>query len=224
MGLYSTADSCGLETPSWRQGSAGTATKPFPGTREWMYAQSFICPCHLFVNNIMGSRAASIKMSFGLADTSMKPFSVSTWGNVLYAQSRWVICSYQWELVNNTMGSRAVSWAKDGIHPSHGTLPQYIAWVIVIVPIPTLRRECTHSSDKVWFAHITDVLWTTKWVSDWELLNPIYWKMQEKAEKTMGYEILSESNNQQLSDFNLLCLKFGSGAKNWVGVDLAWLG
>ena len=45
--------------------------------------------------------------------------------------------------------------------------------------------------------------------------------MQEKAEKTMGYEILSESNNQQLSDFNLLCLKFGSGAKNWVGVDLA---
>ena len=39
-----------------------------------MYAQSFICPCHLFVNNIMGSRAASIKMSFGLADTSMKPF------------------------------------------------------------------------------------------------------------------------------------------------------
>ena len=157
MGLYSTADSCGLETPSWRQGSAGTATKPFPGTREWMYAQSFICPCHLFVNNIMGSRAASIKMSFGLADTSMKPFSVSTWGNVLYAQSRWVICSYQWELVNNTMGSRAVSWAKDGIHPSHGTLPQYIAWVIVIVPIPTLRRECTHISDRVWFAHITDV-------------------------------------------------------------------
>ena len=41
--------------------------------------------------------------------------------------------------------------------------------------------------------------------------------MQEKAEKTMGYEILSESNNQQLSDFNLLCLKFGSGGQKLGG-------